>query len=39
MGDSDATDGKRPVDTVIEYSVSLMAKDKETEACCKSGRQ
>lgn len=37
--DSDVTDGKRSVDIVTEYNVSLMAKDMKTEACYKSGRQ
>lgn len=32
-------DGKRLIDTVIEYNVSLMAKDMETEDCYKSGRE
>lgn len=32
-------DDKRPIDTVIEYNVSLMAKDMETEDCYKSRRQ
>lgn len=32
-------DGKRPIDTVIEYNVSLMAKGMETEDCYKRRRQ
>ena len=37
--DSVVIDGKRAVDTVIEYSVSLMAKDMEAEDRYKSRRQ
>lgn len=29
--DSDVIDGKRPVDTLMKYNVSLMAKDMETQ--------
>lgn len=36
---SDVIDGKRPIDAVIEYNVSLMAKDMDTEDCYKSRRQ
>lgn len=32
-------DARRPVDTVIEYNVSSMAKDMETEDRYKSRRQ